>query len=270
MKRRGRPARPTYRRYEATAQLLPSARSRAATPRRALRQAQIPALDRPRLMSLALLAAIALAGVWIGFDDAFYVHGVSVTGNARVLAAEIVAGSRLAGQHALWINPGDAEAALLRAVPSLETARVTCALPADCSIEVTERRPFAAWRWGQAEVWIDRTGLVFAARGDAPDAITIDAVDAPIWVPGQRLEPELLTAIAAATAALPDVRAYRYSTGRGLEFDDPSGFPVYLGVGSDMIDRVTVWRAIRQDLTERGLTPSYIDVRFPLAPYYGR
>jgi len=271
MRRRGRPVRSAYRRYDATAQLLPASRSaRAATPRRALRQAQIPAIDRPRAVSLTLLATIVLMSVWIGFADEFYVHSISVTGNARVPSAEIAAGSRIAGQHALWINSGEVEAAMLRAVPSLETASVACALPADCTLQVTERRPFAAWRWGQAVVWVDRAGLVFAAQGEAPDAITIDAIDAPVWVPGQRLESNLLTAITAATAALPDVRAFRYSTARGLEFDDPSGFPVYLGVGSNMADRAAVWRAVREDLARRGLTPSYLDVRFPLAPYYGR
>jgi len=66
------------------------------------------------------------------------------------------------------------------------------------------------------------------------------------------------------------VRAYRYSTGRGLEFADPDGYPVYLGSGSNMSDRAAVWRALREDLAARGIAPKYIDVRFVLAPYYER
>ena len=272
MRRRTRRIRPTYRRYAAVAASpLPLGRSvRPAGSRRSLRQARTLEFNRQLLTSLSLLVVLAVAGIWIGFDDAFYVHSISVSGNARVPVEEIAAGSGLAGMHVLWVNSHEIEAAMLRAVPSLRGASVSCVLPADCTIRVIEREPFVAWRWGQAKVWLDRGGAVFTAQGDAPGVITIDATDGPALVPGQTLDASLLAALAAISEAMPEMRAYRYSVARGLEFTDPNGFQVYLGAGSNMGDRVAVWRALREDLAARGIAPAYINVQYPLAPYYGR
>ena len=284
MTRGRRPTRrSSYRRYKAVA-AAPLRLSRdVPSARRSLRQAETRGFNRPRAVSGAIVAAIALAGMGLGFDESFYVTAPAVIGNPRVPLAEIVSASGIAGLHALWVNSSAVEAALLEALPSLSAARVSCALPAGCAIAVTEREPFLTWRWGQAEVWVDRSGVVFAAQGSpstlspaqaaqpaAPDRLVVEAVNAPGLAPGQRVAPETMSTIVAAAEALPDVRVYRYSAARGLEFDDPNGFPVYLGVGSNVGDRVAVWRALRDDLAARGIAPAFIDVRFPLAPYYGK
>lgn len=284
MRRDRRPAqRSSYRRYKAVA-VAPLRLTRdTTTSRRSLRQAEARGFNHPRAVSGALVVAVALVGIWIGFDESFYVSVPSLTGHRRVPAVEIVSGSGMAGLHALWVNSSEIEAALLRALPSLSAARVSCALPATCTIAVTEREPFLAWRWGQAEVWVDRGGVAFAAPGGpaplplaevagqaAPQRLVVESIDAPGLAPGQQVDPQAMSTMVAAAAALPDVRAYRYSAARGLEFDDPNGFPVYLGVGSNVSDRAAVWRALREDLAARGITPTYIDVRFPLAPYYGK
>jgi cell division septal protein FtsQ len=271
MKRRRRPIRPTpYRRYEATAIVPARARRGSVARRREPPQAEARELDRPRLVSGSIALTMALVSLWIGLSDSFYVGTPKVTGQARAPADEIVAGSGLAGLHVWWVNAGVVEAALLRTTPSLRAAQVSCVLPADCAITVAEREPVFAWRWGQAAVWVDQDGAVFPARADAPDLPLVESTDAPPPQPGQRIDPQLLTAISAAMAALPDVRAFRYSAGRGLEFGDANGYPVYLGAGSNMADRALVWRALRDDLAARGIKPAFIDVRFPLAPYYGK
>lgn len=271
MRRRSRPVRSIDRRYRsATVQPLPSlrtARERRAS-RRGLRQAETHEINQPRAVSITLLVTLAFIAAWLGLDDTFYVRKITVTGNPRVPAAEIVSGSGIAGTHVLWVNSSAVEAALLDAVPSIRAARVSCLMPADCTIAVIEREPFAVWRWGQAMVWIDRDGVVFAAYGDAPGVVTVDAGDAPVLVTGQSVGPDVLAAIVTIVDALPEVRAFRYSVLRGLEFDDPDGYPVYLGTGSNLDDRIAVWRALRADLASRNIAPAYIDVRFPLAPYY--
>ncbi len=267
---RRRARRSGYRRYEAAAVSSARPAGPATARRRELRQAEARELDRPRLLSGSILLTLALMGIWFGFGDAFYVGTPKVTGGARVPVEEIVAGSGIAGLHAAWVNAREAEAALLRAVPSLRAARVSCGLPADCSIAVVEREPSFAWRWGQAQVWVDAAGVVFPARGGLPDLPSVESADVQPPQPGQAIDPQLMTAIVAAGQALPDVRAFRYSAARGLEFTDPGGYPVYLGAGSNMADRAVMWRALRADLAARGILPAYIDVRFPLAPYYGR
>jgi len=255
------------RRYEAVA--LPASRGVYAR-NRGLRQATEFKIDRRRLSSAALLAIVLLVGVWIGFDETFYIAVPKVTGQAHVPAEEIARASGLIGLHVAWANPAEVESRLLEALPSLRAARVTCALPADCAIAVTEREPLLAWRWGDAVVGVDAGGVVYSARGDVQSVLTIEASDAPPPALGERIDPDLMTAIVSAAQALPDVRTFRYTLARGLEFADARGYPVYLGTGSNMADRAALWRALRADLASREIVPAYIDVRFLLAPYYGR
>lgn len=274
MKQRRRPARRPQRgarRYEVVA--LPTLRgsTRGAYVRHQnLRQAREFRIDRGRLVSLAVLMTLVLAGVWIGFDETFYVSVPGVTGQTRVPVDDIARASGLIGLHVAWANSTEVESRLLEALPSLRAARVTCSLPADCAITVAEREPFLAWRWGDALVWVDQDGVVYAARNGLQDVLTIESSDVQPPPPGQRVDSDLMAAIVAAARALPEVRIFRYSAARGLEFTDASGYPVYLGTGSNMADRAVVWRALREDLASRGIEPVYIDVRFPLAPYYGR
>jgi hypothetical protein len=54
-----------------------------------------------------------------------------------------------------------------------------------------------------------------------------------------------------------------------LEFNDERGFPVYLGLANDMSDRVMIWKALRDSLAARDVLPKFVDIRNPLAPYYG-
>ncbi|HKZ83354.1 MAG TPA: hypothetical protein VJ793_06820 [Anaerolineae bacterium] len=285
MKHRGRPARRPQRRARALREgggvALPTLRgsTRGAYVRhRDLRQASEFRIDRRRLVSLAVLMTLALAGVWIGFDEAFYVSVPSVTGQTRVPAAcappcgvdDIARASGLIGLHVAWANSAEVESRLLETLPSLRAARVTCSLPADCAITVAEREPFLAWRWGDALVWVDQDGVVYSARNGVQDVLSIESSDVQPPPPGQRVDSDLMAAIVAAAQALPEVRMLRVSVARGLEFTDASGYPVYLGTGYNMADRAVVWRALREDLASRGIEPLYIDVRFPLAPYYGR
>ena len=274
MKHRRRPARRPQRgawRYEAVT--LPTLRglTRGAYVRhRNLQQASEFRIDRSRLVSLAVLMTIVLTGVWIGFDEAFYISVPGVTGQTRVPMDDIARASGLIGLHLAWVNSAEVESRLLEALPSLRAARVTCSLLADCAITVAEREPFLAWRWGDALVWVDQDGVVYSARNGLQDMLAIESSDVQPPPPGQRVDPDLMTAIVAAAQALPEVRIFRYSAARGLEFTDASGYPVYLGTGTNMADRAVVWRALREDLASRGIEPVYIDVRFPLAPYYGR
>ncbi|HJW82974.1 MAG TPA: hypothetical protein VJ754_01600 [Anaerolineae bacterium] len=275
MKRRGRPARrATYRRYDqaVTSLLWPvSDRAhRAPSRRRALRQAETHAILGPRVLSGSIVAALMLVSVWAGFSDTFYVRAPIVTGNSRVPAPTIVAGSGIAGMHVMWLNARQVETAMLRAVPQLQSAQLACELPANCSIAVSEREPLLAWRWGQAAVWIDREGVAFPAQGDVPGLLTIASTEAPAPLPGRKLDQKLMSAIVSLASELPKVRRYHYSTERGLEFQDERSYPVYLGTGANMADRVAVWRALGDNLAARRITPKYIDVRFPLAPYYER
>jgi hypothetical protein len=149
---------------------------------------------------------------------------------------------------------------------------VWCGLPADCAIQVTERQPAFEWRQGQARTWVDAEGIAFPARGQTPNVPVIQVasgIAAPL--PGRKVDSGLLDTMLALATALPEVKSYRFTTERGVEFSDPKGnWPVYIGVGADAAERVTMWRALAASLALRNIRPTFVDVRYPTAPFYGK
>ncbi|HZY41264.1 MAG TPA: FtsQ-type POTRA domain-containing protein [Anaerolineae bacterium] len=228
-------------------------------------------LSKPRVLMAGALMLLVAAAAWLGLDGRFYVTKLSVTGATRTPPLEVANTSGLVGTHIFWVNAAEAEAQLLRSTPALKSARVTCQLPANCSIQVVERTPLIAWQYGQAVTWVDADGATFNARAAQPDLklITIDAVQGPALIAGRPADPKVIAAALSVARALPAVKRYRFSGAHGLEFDDERGFPVYLGLADDMSDRVMIWKSLRDSLIAREIQPKFVDIRYPLAPFYG-
>jgi hypothetical protein len=267
-----------YRRYNAAAELTGQLTARSRSTRRSSSRLAPPIsfdwlaeLSRPRAVTAILLAVLAAAAVWIGLDSRFYVSRLSVTGVSRTPPLEVANMSGLVGTHIFWVNAADAEAQLLRDNPALKSAQIACRLPANCSINVVERTPIVAWRYGETVTWVDADGATFNPRGSSDDLklITIEAVQGPALIAGRPADPKVIAAALSVAKALPGVRNYRYDGAHGLEFTDERGFPVYLGLADDMSDRVMIWKALRDSLIARNVQPKFVDIRYPLAPFYG-
>jgi cell division septal protein FtsQ len=265
-------ARPSrrYRRYDTTVTLTGRLDARPQA-RLQVNLDWLAGLSKPRVIAAALLVGLIAVAAWLGLDERFYVTKISVIGATRTPPLEVANNSGLAGTHIFWANAAEAEARLLRSTPALKSARVTCQLPAHCSIQVVERTPLIAWQSGQAVTWVDADGATFEAGAAQPDwnLITIEAAQGMAVIAGRPADPKVLAAVLSVTQALPDVRRYRYGGAHGLEFDDERGFPVYLGLADDMSDRVMIWQALRENLIARNVQPKFVDVRYPLAPFYG-
>jgi cell division septal protein FtsQ len=237
------------------------------------------ALPRPRARKLsrrwALLGVLVLLvlGVvlYVSFSDTFYVTRVGVVGNTRTAPLEILQASNIGGEHILWVSHADAERRIVQGIPSIKSARVDCQLPNRCVIKVQEREPLVAWQFGRAVTWLDDDGVAFAALGQGEEnanLIVVEALQGPALLPGEEADPKLVKAVLAVIHEIPDVRHYRYSSEHGLEFDDARGFPIYLGLGENMADRAMIWKSLRAQLAQNGVTPKFVDLRFALAPYY--
>lgn len=261
MRRRlARKQRSAYRRYDASAAAAPSLHT--------ISQAAARELNRPRLVSGLILLTVIILGLWIWLSEDFYIMQPSVTGNPRVPTEEITSASQISALHVFWVNAAEVETRLLESIPSLRETHLSCALPASCTIAIEERQPLLTWKRGQSVVWIDESGAVFTTHDTMSTLLTVESTDATVQLPGERLDTKLMAAILSSAYALPEVQSFRYSAERGLEFDAPRGYAVYLGVGSNMNERVSVWRALHAQLEQQGVQPKYIDVRFALAPFY--
>ncbi len=262
MKTRSQAKPKRYRRYD-TAN-LPSALE--VLPRPLLRR-RVVSGKWIILAVMALLVVGAILYVWL--SDTFYVTRISVAGNVLTPAQEIVRTSGIGGQHIFWVNATAASERIAHGIPSVKSARVDCQLPNRCAIKVQERQPIVAWRFGGAVTWIADDGMAFAAQRDASlPLITIEAPQGPALLPGKEADQRIVKAAVAVAKALPSVRQYKYTTEHGLEFQSEGSFPVYLGLGENMADRAMMWKAVEAELKQQGVTPQFVDLRYPVAPYY--
>ena len=264
MKARSQARPKRYRRYEST--------GLAGT---------LPALPRltfgglkGRWIAFGVMTVLVIGAVlFVVFGDTFYVTRVSITGNLRTPAQEILQISEIGGQHILWVKTGEAADRIANGIPSIKSARIDCQLPNKCTIKVQERQPSVAWQFGGAVTWIANDGMAFAARaikGEDLKLITIEAPQGPALQPGREADQRIVTAVLAVAQALPNVRHYKYSAEHGLEFQSDRDFPVYLGLGENMADRAMLWKALDAQLEQQGITPKFVDLRYPVAPYFVR
>jgi len=225
-----------------------------------------------RAISAAILFVVTLAAYELVMNEMFYIYNPAVVGNQRVPASEIVAASQIETLHVLWLQPDRAALSLLQRMPELQTAYVGCALPAECTIQVAERAPLFEWKQSQTRTWIDAEGIAFPARGQTPAILVIEvAPDVPALLPGKTVSRDLMTTVTELIRVLPEVKTFRFTTVRGIEFTDPQNhWTVYVGVGSDIAARVSMWKAVSANLAARNVRAKFVDVRYPQAPFYGK
>lgn len=250
---------------------------------------------RLRGVLLLLAAVVAVGALWLTLDERFYASHVIVVGASRSSPDEIARASGLPGLHMLWVHPAEIETRLLKVLPDLESAQVACGLSARCTITVVERQPRVVWDEDGQMWWVDAEGVIFSASpsfspggGDA-SSLPPSGGDASSLPPdggdegGERwrvqgplprsedgrLDERVRVALAELWAAGVDVPSLlAYVPGRGLTFTDERGWRVILGEGPGLAERLQVLAWLAADLEARGLTPRFVDVRFPDAPYY--
>lgn len=231
------------------------------------RVAERPAAARPAMV-LGSIGSIALLGLilWFAFSPQFYVTSAQVVGAQRVPAEAIFAASGLERLHIFWTSPRAAEERILAAIPSVERVRVSCGLPARCVITVTEREVVAAWEQGGTYYWVDRAGGAFPAAGPIEGKWQVSG---PLPADDQgRVDPAVLVGLEELERLGIRPGPIFYRPGRGLVLEDPAGWRVILGQGQGMARRLQVYLKIRAHLLAKGVTPKFVDVRFPDAPYY--
>jgi hypothetical protein len=216
---------------------------------------------------LALLGLIAATAAWVLLDDRFYVYRADVVGTVRLSPEEVFWASDLPGLHVLWVNADRVEAQILEALPSLESADVSCGLPADCTITVVERQSRIMWDDGGQLWWVDGNGVIFPADGTYSESWIVQG---PLPRDEQgRLDEPVRIALAELWASGFEVgQVLSYVPARGLVFTDAHGWRVIVGQGPGMGERLRTLEAVTAHLEARGLVPRFVDVRFPDAPYY--
>jgi len=199
--------------------------------------------------------------------EAFYVYEARVVGNQLVPAEAIYQNSGLEGTSIFWVNPAQVEAILAR-LPNIKGARVHCGLPGRVTIAVVERQPQVIWQQGERRYWVDEEGTVLPALGELAEAtVIVDLEERPVQ-PGDRVDPQVIAGAQKLRALLPELTTLQYAPHTGLSFQSEQGWPIYMGQGEDMEQKVAIMRALLQEIAAKGIQPQFIDLRFKGSPYY--
>jgi len=219
-------------------------------------------------VSLVALVLMAVAALWLALDSRFYIYHADVVGAERLSSEEVFRASGLGGLHVLWARPSRLESLMLEELPTIESAQIACSLPADCTITVVERQPKVTWKEGEQLWWVDAEGVIFPAEGSLAEGWYVQG-SLPRDEKG-RLDKRVRVALSELwTVGVDKVPSeLQYVPSRGLAFTNERGWRIIVGQGAGMAERLRVLEQLVDYLKARDLTPRFVDVRFPGAPYY--
>jgi cell division protein FtsQ len=220
-----------------------------------------------KVLGVLLLLALGWLTYQLFATEAFYVYEARVVGNQLVPAEEIYQNSGLEGMSIFWIHPAQVKATIV-SLPNIKEARVHCGLPSRVTIEVMERQPQVVWQQGEKRYWIDEEGTVLPARGELTEATVIVDLDGRPVQPGDHVDPQVIAGAQELRSLLPELTAVQYASHTGLSFQSKQGWPIYLGQGEDIGQKVAIMKAMLQEITAKGIQPQSIDLRFKGSPYY--
>ncbi|GAB3428100.1 cell division protein FtsQ/DivIB [Flindersiella endophytica] len=218
------------------------------------------------LVALVVIAAFAVWAVW--FSSLFDVRTVTVTGlpkGSPLTVADVRTAARVPMSEPLARVDLDAAAAGVRKLPAVKSATVSRAWPHDVLVEVTERKPVAAWRSGGSYQLVDADSVAFRTVSSPPAGLV------PITVqpkPRQKTEPTLRSAVDVLTALPAGLRGQVASISAQspdtVRLSLSSGATVVWGSAEQSAQKAKVLTALLKQRPERGIR--IYDVSVPTYP----
>jgi cell division protein FtsQ len=228
---------------------------------------------------IAITCAAILFLMWS--VEPFIVHSAKVIGNERLGASDINAVLGVVGKSIVLASPEQMKYNLQAAFPELKDVRVSVGFPGSVTVRVIERKPLIAWQQDNKVSWIDADGVAFPPRGAAEGLIPVLALGDPPAIetdPNYEninlmvkplLTPQTVQGMQSMLAYMPEGTTLIYEPDYGLGWDDSRGWKAYFGKTSgDMALKITMYQAIVDNLTQRGITPDMVSVEYPNAPFY--
>jgi hypothetical protein len=246
-------------------------------------------LHKPPIIAQRLHASWRLASVFISLLLStaiylvltlpyFHVPSVTVLGNNRLSRDEVEAVLGVLGQSIFTVQPEEAALRLRMNYPELLSAQVNVYLPNHVYVTLTERQPVILWQQNGGYTWIDATGVAFRPRGSVTGLVPITGLavppagappmDDPVSAPPY-MQKELVDAILALAPTVPADSTMVFDRSFGLGWTDSRGWKSFFGTSAqDMPLKVRVYQSLVDSLVSRGVSPIFINVMYPDAPFY--
>jgi hypothetical protein len=239
---------------------------------------QMPRLRASWRLTSSLIAVFISIAIYLVLTlPYFHVPAATVLGNNRLSPDEINAVLDVTGQSIFTVQPDELAVRLRMNYPELASAQVKVYLPNQVYVTVSERQPVVLWQQNNGYTWIDSSGVAFRPRGVVTGLVPVIGLNAPPagnasadpLVPPPFMQKELVDAILVLSPNVPADSTMIFDPGYGLGWKDSRGWEVFFGTGKkDMPLKIRVYQSLVNSLVERGITPKFISVEYPDAPYY--
>lgn len=225
----------------------------------------------PRFVSAGLLMVIGLILRALLAAPQFFVAEVSVVGNDLLQPSQVLSIAQVDDRTVFLVDP---QAALDRfeSVAEVASARIVVRWPNRVVVEVTERRPLVAWHDGYRDWWLSDEGVAFLKHGEREGLVHIHSETPVLEIQpdplAQVIDPQVLVAAGVLAAQIQETDSLIFDPVHGLGYKDGRGWTAFFGAKGDMVMKVRLYRVIIENLQQKGVSPSFVSVKEPSAPYY--
>ena len=241
-----------------------------------------PALPRIRvgwrLLSFFLVVIFGAALYYAWTAPVFRISGTTLVGNQALTAEEVNAVLNLNGTHIFMFVPTKVETTLRINFPEITSVKVSVELPNQVITTITERQPIIRWEQGNSFTWLDAEGVAFRPRGERSDLIVVMASGEPPTGPKSESDPlvpipfadsKIVETVRLLAPYVPPGSVLIYDTKYGIGWADGRGWKVWFGSDPTQMDmKLRIYTVLVDSLAQRGITPTFINVAYPSAPYY--
>jgi cell division protein FtsQ len=231
-----------------------------------------------RLLSFFLVALFGAAIYFAWTMPMFRVTGTTLAGNQILSAQEVSAALRLNGVPVFLLVPADMETALRLTFPEITSVKVSVNLPNKVAVTIKERQPVIRWEQNGVFTWVDAEGVAVRPRGEMDGLVAVHASGAPPTGPKSESDalapipfaaPSIIETVRVLAPYVPQGSVLLYDPKYGVGWIDGRGWTVWFGSSASQMDvKLRVYTVLVDSLAQRGISPTFINVAYPNAPYY--
>jgi cell division septal protein FtsQ len=254
-----------------------------------------------RAISFVLAALLSFALYHFYNSPTYRIDAANISGLKFVTQTDVNVALGITGKPIYSLDATKIQSDLLEAFPEFSSSAVQIELPNTVVITVTERVPVMVWLQDGKSNLVDIEGMNFPLRheitggaypvveasGDPPRVAVVETPEITSQLmtiskitgtalPGnpvvskatQLLSPEMVQAVLGISEKAPAGAKLIYDPLHGLGWIDRRGWKVFLGDAQDVDVKVSIYRAIFEQLKDSESRPTMISVEYIHAPYY--
>jgi len=218
-----------------------------------------------RIISLVVLALASWVVGAVMRGDSWHVRWVKVVGCQLIPASRIVDAAALEGAWTVSLVP-EVSAERIRSVPGVSEARVRVTGTDRLTILVEEQVPVALVRDCESQYWVTADGTLMEPFGDI-DGLPIVTLIEGTW-PSHGIPTSMIVGLEEMRRAFPKEVEFSYSLDRGFVISSGSGYPIYLGFGQDLEEKLRILSALQAEFDAEDYRPEFVDLGSVEGAYY--